>query len=126
VIEATGATLTQHDKELLDFVFAGLEIPEDDAFGIDPGPTPELREYHFDFGNSSYGPVGGCAVVIHYSAADARAMLLEHTPDEVNMGIDSFVARGGQVPHIAYANLYINEEAITIRDIDGVKPYREA
>ena len=117
MIEATGATLTQHDRELLDFIFEGLDIPEEEC-PVDPGPTEELRDYHFDFGNSSYGPVGGCAVVAHYSAAQALDLLRERMSEEVDI-LTSHVARD-EKPHVIYGNVYLNEEAITLRDIDEV------
>jgi len=123
VIEATGATLTGHHKELIDHVIENLDIPEDDAFGIDPGPTPELREYHFDLGNSSYGPVGFCAVVVHYSAAQALALLRERTCTEVD-ALTSHVARD-EKPHVVYGTVYLNDEAFTLRAIDEVTDYEE-
>jgi hypothetical protein len=118
LLEATGASLSSHQKELLDFIIESLEIPEDEAFGIDPGPSEELRDYHFDFGNSSYGPVGGSAVVAHYSAAQALALLRERMSEEVDI-LTSHVARD-EKPHVIYGHVYLNEEAITLRDIDEV------
>jgi hypothetical protein len=62
-------------------------------------------------------------VVVHYSAAEALALLRERTSSEVDI-LTSHVARD-EKPHVVYGTVYLNDEAITLRDIDEVTDYEE-
>lgn len=66
-----------------------------------------MRDYHFDLGNSTDGPLGLCAVVRASSPEQALEMLRERLPETVE------IATGSE-----YVHVYINTDHMRITDID--------
>ena len=50
-------------------------------------PTKKHREYHFNVGNTSVGPLGMCAVVQTSSRRQAVEILRKFLPDTVEISI---------------------------------------
>jgi hypothetical protein len=72
-----------------------------------------IKAYHFSLGNSSKGAVGYCAIVRAKSAKEAVEILKERLPAEEKVHIgDNLDTR------VEYCNVYFNESAITVKDIE--------
>jgi len=75
-----------------------------------------LKNFHFDFGDSNDGPIGGCARVLAYTKKEAVQKLKDAMPDEIEAR--SFCVSGGEVE---YLNVYFNAENINTGHIDDVE-----
>lgn len=83
----------------------------------------KLKEFHFDFGDSNAGPIGGCAVVVAYTKAEALKKLREALPDEIEAR--SFCTQPEQ-GEVVYFNVYVNTARITVKHIDFADDVPEA
>jgi hypothetical protein len=80
----------------------------------------KLKEFHFDFGDSNDGPIGGCAVVVAYTKAEALKKLRDALPDEIELK-----RHLGLPDDIAYFNVYLNPAKITAKHIDFADDVQE-
>lgn len=79
-----------------------------------------LYDYHFDLGNSTYGPIGFCARVVAKSKRAALAKLIDRLPESVlvrPLWNDDWCYKG------EYIEIYINPKVITTDDIDDFEDY---
>jgi hypothetical protein len=76
-----------------------------------------MKSFHFDLGNSSEGPVGFCAVVKARTREDALALLKEALPSE-QLVSDPY-ADADERGEVEYIQVYFNENAVTVDDIDS-------
>jgi hypothetical protein len=80
---------------------------------------PKLKSYHFDFGDSSNGPIGYCARVWAHSKREAVELLREALPLEVNVSpLDGEGSVYDNESGIEYITVYLNDEAVTEKSID--------
>lgn len=77
------------------------------------------KSYHFDLGDSTFGPVGFCASVTADSPEHAVAMLKEKLGNQFGGQYDLDEAEDGELG-IDYVSVYFNFANITIHDIDEV------
>ena len=82
------------------------------ALGIPSGGFMKLKEYHFDLGDSTKGPVGFCAGVRAKSKRQAVKILRDNLLSEIEV-------RAGD-GRVTYIDVYLNPDAITTKDIDSV------
>ena len=71
----------------------------------------KLKSYHFSAGDSSKGAIGICARITATSKKEAVALLKQALPEEERI-------RPYNDTGVDYINVYINESAITAKDID--------
>ena len=75
-----------------------------------------MNSYLFSIGNSTDGPIGFCARVAAPTAERAltqlRKALWDHYPNQAIADI--------AVPGLEYCTIYVNPDAITIKDIEEV------
>jgi hypothetical protein len=79
----------------------------------------KLRSYHFDFGNSTDGPIGYCARVVAASKKKAVAIMRRAIPTEMKIhpcGTSKDAAA------VQYIEAYLNPKAISAKDIDDSEP----
>lgn len=76
------------------------------------------KNYLFSLGNSTDGPVGFCVRVIAPSKKVALQKLKEALPQDLEL--ESFVDpdEGPDTARVEYFNVYINPDAITVKDIE--------
>ena len=79
----------------------------------------ELTSFHFDVGNSSTGPIGLCARVKARTREEALEVLKAELPEELRAHSDN------PEEGIEYINVYINDGAITVADIDDEESVAE-
>lgn len=79
----------------------------------------KLYDYHFNLGNSTFGPIGFCARVVAQSKETALAKLTARLPESVRVRPywDDKHYKG------EYIEIYINAGAITTADIDEFEDY---
>lgn len=69
-----------------------------------------MKSFHFSLGNSTDGPIGFCARVTAESRDAAVDILRLCIGDTLEMRL--------RHEQVEYANVYFNEDAITVADID--------
>lgn len=84
-----------------------------------------MHRYHFSFGNSNDGPIGYCAAVYADSPQEAvgilKTELEELRAQDGAMISDYGEFRGTGEKGISYVQAYLNEEKVTVDDIDDVE-----
>lgn len=76
-----------------------------------------LHEYHFSFGNSTTGAIGFCTAVTAESAEEAVEILRKELPESFSVPLSN---GGSKDDRVVYAQVYINGEGITKRNIDMI------
>ena len=74
-----------------------------------------MTSYHFDFGNSTNGPIGMCARVKAKNKKDALKILQERLDKFVNEV--EIVRDQGQIEYVC---IYLSPENMTVQHIDQV------
>lgn len=77
------------------------------------GPQKQLREYHFDCGNTDKGTVGFCAVVRATTQEEAISTLAAAMPEEYETQLELNDDR------IAYFRFYLNGSNLTRYSVDS-------
>jgi hypothetical protein len=82
-----------------------------------------MKSYHFDVGNSTDGPIGYCARVWASSKQEALEILRKHLCEE-SVLISNEVDEDGK--GIEYLAVYVNAQAVSVKDIDEWEYVEEA
>lgn len=81
-----------------------------------PVQPKKLRSYLFSCGNSTVGPIGFCARVQATSRREALQLLKAGLPTDAT--VETAADAEGS---IEYLNVYFNEDAVTVQDIEDVE-----
>jgi hypothetical protein len=91
--------------------------PKSEATG---GLVARKHSYHFSCGNSTVGPIGFCARVDATSKREALQILQSCMPQAIPIERELEFENDEDAARLEYFEVYLNPEAITIKNIDEV------
>jgi len=80
-----------------------------------------MKSFHFDLGNSTDGPIGLCGSVTAETREEALELFKGALPEDLKVPI----SKPSPTVGVEYIQVYFNQEAITVEDIDYTNEVEE-